>query len=106
MTHLEPSHRCPSPQPRPQAPQFVSVVVGVSQPLDGSASQLPKPPRHPTSAQTPAAHVVEAFARSHVARHAPQSVGLVRVSTSQPLAALPSQLATPIPAQQIPPLHV
>ena len=59
----------------PQAPQFVTVVVLVSQPLVGLPSQLPKPAEH-TGAQLPPLQLVElAPAVEHTVPQAPQLLG-------------------------------
>jgi hypothetical protein len=57
----------------PQAPQFVAVLSGVSQPFTGSPSQLPNPAAH-TGAQSPATHDVVPCVFRHVFPHAPQLV--------------------------------
>jgi hypothetical protein len=83
-------------QVRPQVPQLVTVLVRlVSQPLLSSPSQLPKPVLQ-VMPQAPAVQVAAALARvGQAVPQAPQLVALVRVSTSQPLLLLLSQLAKP-----------
>lgn len=76
------------------APQWVSELSGVSQPLTGLPSQSPKPELHAMLAQLPDEHDVTAFGRAHAVLHPPQWV-LVLVACSQPLAWLPSQSAKP-----------
>jgi len=83
--------------------QFAVLVRGASQPVLARRSQSPKPPLQAPSAQVPVLQLSPAFARSHVAPHAPQFV--VELSgVSQPLAAFRSQL--PKPALQVPSVQV
>ena len=89
---------------RPHAPQWAGVLaVFTSQPLDGSSSQLAKAPLHMVIWQDPPRHTSAALASAQARPQPPQWVIEVRVSTSQPLAALPSQLAKP--AAQAPIRH-
>jgi hypothetical protein len=82
---------------RPHIPQFAALVrVSTSQPLPGLPSQSAKPALHAPIAHAPAAQVAAALAKLHARPHVPQWAALVRVSASQPLAALPSQLAKPV----------
>jgi len=88
----------------PHARQSVTVFSGVSQPLDASTSQSPKPDAHPVIAHVPPAQLVIAFARTHATLHAPQSV-VVASEVSQPDASLPSQSPNPppqLPMRQVP----
>jgi hypothetical protein len=86
---------CAFAQAFPQDPQLATVLFRfVSQPSDARPLQLPKPTLQAPSVHTPAGHVSAAFARSHTAPQPPQSVS-VAVLFSQPLAAMPSQLAKP-----------
>jgi hypothetical protein len=87
----------PAPQGIPQPPQWASVErVSVSQPLAGLPSQLPVDGAQSATAQADAAHTAVATLGSAQARpQPPQCAALVRVSVSQPLAALPSQSAKP-----------
>jgi hypothetical protein len=86
---------CGFVQAIPQVPQFAAVVFRfVSQPLDGSLSQFPKPAVHVPSVHTPPGQVSVAFARLHTAPQPPQLLRVV-VLVSQPFAGFPSQLAKP-----------
>jgi hypothetical protein len=82
-------------QVRPQVPQLSVVVVLVSQPLEGLMSQLAKPALQVPSAHVPAVQVAVALAKVHARSHMPQLDTVLRVSTSHPLAGLPSQSAKP-----------
>jgi hypothetical protein len=89
------------------APQCVSELSGVSQPLFALASQSPKPGLQATFTQLPEAQLATALARSHSVPHAPQLLA-VFVGVSQPLAAFMSQLAKPVlqvPSVQEPLAH-
>ena len=86
---------CVLEQPLPQAAQFVSVPRGVSQPVEGFASQLPQFAAQAPSAQLPLVHDSAAFARSQSTSQSPQSVS-VRMLRSQPLPRSPSQLFQPV----------
>jgi len=81
-------------QARLHMPQWVRLVrVSTSQPLAGLPSQSAKPALQAPIAQVPAAQMAAALGKLHARPHMPQWAALVRVSASQPLAALPSQLA-------------
>jgi len=69
--------------------------------LEATPSQLAKPVRQLPTAQAPERHTPTALESVHPAPQAPQWVELVRVSTSQPLEATPSQSAKP--ARQVNP---
>jgi hypothetical protein len=96
-----PATQLPDPpiglQARPHPPQWVLLVrVSTSQPLAGFMSQSAKPALQ-AKPQAPAAQVGVALARAGQALlQAPQCAVDVRVSTSQPFMALPSQLAKPM----------
>lgn len=82
-------------QAAPQAPQWlVLVLMLTSQPLAALASQLPNPELQ-AMPQTPAVHDATPFVELQAFPHAPQLATLEFRFTSQPLAALPSQLANP-----------
>jgi len=93
---------------RPQAPQWAEVSSVASQPLAALPSQLPRPAAQAVP-QVPAVHAADPPAGAGQALlQAPQWAVLVRVSVSQPLAALPSQSARPpmhmlpqVPAAQV-----
>jgi hypothetical protein len=79
----------------PHAPQLVTLVFRfVSQPFAGLPSQLPQPLRQ-TGAQLPATQPVMPFGFEHCWPQPPQLFTLVVMFVSQPLPALPSQLAKP-----------
>ena len=78
----------------PQAPQLVSELSGVSQPLASTPSQLANPASQPAVWQVPLAQVSAALARAHSMLHSPQSVSVRRL-VSQPLLSMPSQLDHP-----------
>jgi hypothetical protein len=82
-------------QAAPHAPQFVSVLVGASQPFIAFASQLPKPMLHDCTAHVPVLHVGVAFGVAHATRHPPQ-FATVFSRTSQPFASLMSQSPKPM----------
>ena len=91
----------------PQAPQLVALVfVFVSQPVAAFMSQSPKPALH-AIAHDPPEHEGVPFVPLHTLPHAPQLLALVLVFTSQPLAALMSQLPKPPlhAMAQLPALH-
>jgi hypothetical protein len=112
MAHTEATHEAAPPaavHTRPQEPQLpVLTRVSTSQPFAASPSQFAKPDVH-VKPQPPAVHVVTALARmGHALRHVPQWVSELRVSTSQPLVASPSQSAKPVmhdPTVQLPAVH-
>jgi hypothetical protein len=87
---------------RPHAPQCVALVtVLVSQPFAAIPSQSPKPTLQRCE-HTLVAHVAVWFGpATHARPQAPQCAIAVRVSVSQPFAAMASQLPKPI-AQVIP----
>jgi hypothetical protein len=78
-------------QPVPHAPQFDSVVSGVSHPFGAEPSQLPHPEVHAPRVQVPVEQLSAAFGRSHEVPQDPQFVS-VESDASQPFASLPSQL--------------
>ncbi len=80
----------------PQAPQWSGLVrVSTSQPLPGAPSQSSKPVLH-ARPQRPVSQRAAALAPAgHTLPQVPQWDRLVRVSVSQPLAGLPSQLLKP-----------
>ena len=88
-------------QALPHIPQCAPVVVrSVSQPLTASPSQFPQPVSH-TIWQTPLLHAGVACARAgHALPQTPQWVALRWSSTSQPLAAMPSQSPCAVGAVQ------
>lgn len=74
------------------APQlFGSLLVSISQPSPASALQFAKPALHAINKHRPALHIALALLTLHVRPHAPQCIGLVVRSCSQPLPAFPSQ---------------
>jgi hypothetical protein len=77
----------------PQPPQLATVVVLVSQPLFGFASQLAKPAAQ-FGAQRPAAHAVVPFGFEQATPQPPQFESVLR-GVSQPFAGLRSQSAKP-----------
>jgi hypothetical protein len=83
-----------------QLPQWVaSEPRSTSQPFAASPSQSAKPAVQ-VNAQAPAAQDTVAWALgAHAIPQAPQCSALVRVSTSQPLATIPSQ--SPRPGSQL-----
>jgi hypothetical protein len=89
-------------QRTPHAPHWLtSVAVATSQPLVHEPSQLVKPALQ-VRAQKPALHPPVALAAAgHTLLQKPQWRASPRRSTSQPLAALPSQ--SPKPASQVTP---
>ena len=78
---------------RPQCCALVTVLV--SQPVVGSASQSPKPVLHASIAQALMRHAAVALRIAQARPQAPQLAVSVRLSTSQPFAAIPSQSAKP-----------
>jgi hypothetical protein len=79
----------------PHERQFVSVPSGVSQPVAGFMSQLPKLPTHALSTHDPLEQVSFAFTRSQSTSQSPQSLS-ERMLRSQPLPRSPSQLFHPM----------
>jgi len=96
-------HESPPVQALLQRPQWAADVrVSTSHPLAASPSQFAKPALQ-VKPQLPAAQVVAALGRAGQALlHAPQWAVDVRVSTSQPFAALPSQFAKPMEHPVVP----
>jgi hypothetical protein len=92
----------------PQAPQFVALVRrSVSQPLVPMRSQSPEPAEQ-VRVHTPATQLaVLPVGAVHTVPQAPQFITLLLVRVSQPLAALPSQLAKPAlhTSEQVPMAH-
>lgn len=87
---------------------FRSAVVFTSQPSPGTPLQSEYPPLH-AKPQVPPPQVGVAFARpGQTDGHEPQWDGSLLRSTSQPLAASPSQSAKPALHEmpQVPPPHV
>ena len=106
---VPPAQKKPAEQALPQRPQCAALVAKLaSQPLLATPSQLPKPAAQLDTAQAPAVQTGVALARLHARPQPPQWARVVPVFTSQPLAALRSQL--PKPAEQVmpqvPALHV
>lgn len=92
---------------RPQAPQFVLVRSATSQPFDTFASQLPKFVLQ-VMLHAPATHVAVPLLLLQALPQAPQLEALVRVFTSQPFEAAPSQFPNPAahaPSVQVPLPH-
>lgn len=79
-------------QPLPHAPQSLTAVSDVSQPLAVDASQLPKPALHEAIAQAPLVQVSEALGNVQATPQAAQLTSVVS-AVSQPLFGLPSQVA-------------
>ena len=77
----------------PQRPQWGELVASaISQPLASVTSQSPKPAAQ-VKPQAPIAQVAAVLGRVwHAIPHPPQWATVTRVSTSQPLAAMASQL--------------
>jgi hypothetical protein len=78
-------------QTLPQAPQLVTLLSDVSQPLLAMPSQSAYPAAH-DGTQVPDGQLVVPLALVHVTPQAPQLVTLLS-DASQPLPALPSQSA-------------
>ena len=77
----------------PQAPQLTgSVAVGVSQPLPGLLSQSARLAVHTGAHTLPTQLLLLVKLSAHALPQAPQLALLLRVSLSQPLFLLPSQL--------------
>jgi hypothetical protein len=88
-------NRDPAVQAFPHAPQFIVVVVAVSQPSVADVLQLPNPAAHIPMPQVLAVHVaVITLGRLHCVPHMPQLAGVARL-VSHPLVTLLSQLAKP-----------
>ncbi len=96
-------------QLRRHPPQCAGATrVSTSQPLARLPSQSAKDAAHAVYPQAPLTHDAVALNGMHAARHMPQFGRLVRVSTSQPFAGMPSQSAKPvehIAYEQIPLAH-
>ncbi len=93
-----------NPQGVPQEPQSVRVLVLVSQPLDALPSQSAYPLAHPGTHWPPWQEVLP-WLLVHLSLQLPQLLESVFRLTSQPLDALPSQLAKPasqLPIEQVP----
>lgn len=78
----------------PHPPQFDTVLTCISQPFDINPSQLPQPVLHVIE-QLPTMHDAVPLVLLQTVPHAPQFAAEVCVFVSQPLRALPSQLAKP-----------
>src|SRR5579864_5149337 len=80
----------------PQPPQLLgSTPMLVSQPSTAAPLQSAQPALQAATVQLPAAPAGTALGRLHAAPQPPQFAASVRMSCSQPLAALPSQSAKP-----------
>jgi len=78
------------------APQFVrDVRMSISQPFDDAPSQLPNPALHANPHVEPVHVLLALVTAGHTAPQPPQFVVDVRVSVSQPFAAMASQLPRP-----------
>jgi hypothetical protein len=83
-------------QTLPHWPQLrPSAVRSASQPLPGFMSQSAKPMAHAPTAHRPITHAAVAFVGAQTPPHAPQRMGSLSVSVSQPFSATPSQSAKP-----------
>lgn len=81
----------------PQAPQLPALVVRfTSQPSDATVLQSPNPLLQLAMAQAPATQAAVALGRLQAREQPPQLETSVRVLTSQPLDASPSQSAHPV----------
>jgi hypothetical protein len=90
--HAPPEHTIPAGHARPHAPQLVrSVIRGASQPLTGTASQLPKAALHVTAQAPLSQRGAPLTVAGHARPQAPQWGTAVRRSVSQPLAGALSQ---------------
>ncbi len=80
----------------PQRPQWAALLrVLTSQPLAAIPSQSPKPVSQDATVHAPAAHPATPLVAEQAVPHAPQWLVVTASSTSQPLAASPSQSAKP-----------
>jgi hypothetical protein len=108
MTHMPIEHLLvafASVQAFMHEPQWLtSVFLSTSQPLAALPSQSAKPIAHVSTLQTPFEHTLVACGSMHTFVHEPQLLTSFSVSTSQPLAAMPSQF--PKPAEQLPTSHM
>jgi hypothetical protein len=96
FVHMRDEHTWPTMQARPQAPQWAFETARLtSQPLAGLPSQSAKSVLHAPTAHAPLTHTAVALGRVHAPPQRPQCATLVRRSTSQPLAGLPSQSPKP-----------
>jgi len=94
--HTPPVQTDPAAHARPHAVQFAALVFRfTSQPLAAMPSQSPYPVLQLAIAHAPAAQPAVAWLNAHARPHALQLATLVRVSTSQPLPAMASQLPKP-----------
>jgi hypothetical protein len=84
-TGVEPEHILP------QAPQFLCVSSGVSQPFIGLPSQSPKPSLHLAIPQVPIVHEGVPFMAVQAFSQRPQCVVDVLRLVSQPFVGSPSQ---------------
>lgn len=76
----------------PHAPQCVTVVVLVSQPLTGSASQSAKPELQ-VGMHKPVPQLAVPFAFVHIVMQLPHVSSSDEMFASQPLVGVPSQSA-------------
>lgn len=91
-THAPPAQDAPRPHVRPHPPQLSgSLPSPASQPSDASPLQLEYPSAQLTTVQAPPAHPAVAWGSTHARPQAPQFIGLVPSTASQPLALIPSQ---------------
>lgn len=86
---------CPPVHPTPQPPQFIVVVIEVSQPFAAVPSQSAKPALQAPRAQEPAVQRAVALGYEHTRPHIPQLLTVPRL-VSQPLAGSPSQSPKPL----------
>lgn len=94
-TQALPVHDASATQTTPHAPQLaLSVASAASHPVPGRPSQSAKPMLQ-VKPHAPAVHEFIALAALQTRPHIPQFATAVRVSTSQPFMALPSQLPKP-----------
>ena len=96
--HVPPEHDSAAfdrSQSDPHAPQFVSVVSGVSHPLPGLPSQSPNPPLQLDTPHLPATQFGVPPAAGHTFPHCPQLLMLDAMLVSHPFTGLPSQSSYP-----------
>jgi hypothetical protein len=90
----------------PQAPQLFGSTLGSdSQPFVATPSQSTQSPVHMDTVHMPATQPATALGTEQGAPQAPQFIGSVAVSVSQPLASSPSQFLKPVlqlPSAQMP----
>jgi hypothetical protein len=84
-THWPPTHELPGAHVRPQAPQFWTVLRGVSQPSAAMPLQSAKPGLHVWITHIPLTQLIVAFGPLQTVPHVPQFVTLELVSTQVPL---------------------